>query len=215
MNTAEHQRAAELLPWLVNGTLQGTELAWLHEHLADCAQCRAELQRQRLVREAVARQPVVELAPQASFKQLWSRIESEANTATRTSGGVPAARPAARVRRRLWGVPAGLLAGAAAAALVGALLWPGPSPDGGQRFHTVSAAMPAAAPGHIRVVFAENVTVADIKSILGSAHLEASAGPTPAGVFTLRASGQASDGELEALLQTLRADPRVRFAELR
>jgi len=37
------QAAAELLPWLVNGSLDGEELGKLHEHLGGCEACRREL----------------------------------------------------------------------------------------------------------------------------------------------------------------------------
>ncbi len=36
------QRAAELMPWYLNGTLEAVERAELEQHLAECAGCRAE-----------------------------------------------------------------------------------------------------------------------------------------------------------------------------
>jgi hypothetical protein len=215
MSAAEHERAADLLPWLVNGSLQGSELTWLNHHLADCAQCREELYRQRLVRDAVARQPVVELAPQASFNRLWARIEAQAE-APADALTEPLPRPGARSAGRYWGRVAGLAGGAAAAlALVSLMLWQDRAPGTGDRYHTVSSAAPAVLPGQIRVVFTDTATVADIKDILANARLEATAGPTPAGVFTLHAAAEHADGDLGAVVQALRADPRVRFAELR
>ena len=35
-------RAAELIPWYLNGTLEAAERADLEKHLASCAACRAE-----------------------------------------------------------------------------------------------------------------------------------------------------------------------------
>lgn len=41
------QTAIELLPWLLNGSLQSTERQALEAHLAECADCRRELQETR------------------------------------------------------------------------------------------------------------------------------------------------------------------------
>ena len=209
MSQADHRRAVELVPWLVNGTLTGHDLQWLNEHLEHCAECRAELAQQRLVRSAVARQPVVELAPQASFKNLWARIEAEAN-APAAAIQPPAT---ARARGTRWNGQLRVAAGVAAVAAAGVLLWWTGAPGLNRQFHTVSSAPAPASAAQLRVVFADSATIGDVKLILANAHLESVAGPTPAGVFTLQASGATAD--LDAPLRTLRADPRVRFAELR
>jgi hypothetical protein len=216
VSNSEHQRAADLLPWLVNGSLQGAELTWLNHHLGDCVQCREEQRRQLLLREVVARQPVVELAPQASFKRLWARIEAAAN-APADADLAPGASPAASLRRGdwRWGRMASIAAGIAALALVGLLVWQQDAATTGNRYHTVSSAASPVLPGQIRVVFADTATIADIKSILASAHLDAAAGPTSAGVFTLQPVTDHSGADLAAVTRALRSDPRVRFAELR
>src|SRR5262249_20322803 len=41
---SEHAVADALLPWYVNGTLRGEELARLERHLAECGQCRSEVE---------------------------------------------------------------------------------------------------------------------------------------------------------------------------
>ena len=45
MTSCEH--CAELLPWLLNGTLEAGDEAAVREHLATCAECRAEEGRAR------------------------------------------------------------------------------------------------------------------------------------------------------------------------
>jgi len=41
--TEAHERTQQLLPWLVNGTLEDAERQAVEEHLAACAECRGEL----------------------------------------------------------------------------------------------------------------------------------------------------------------------------
>jgi anti-sigma factor RsiW len=38
-----HEQAQQLLPWYVNGTLEADEAALVEAHLAECAECRADL----------------------------------------------------------------------------------------------------------------------------------------------------------------------------
>ena len=71
----DHARASELLVWMINGRIEPADSRWLSEHLDGCASCRRELSVERRVRDAVAREPTVEFAPQASFNRLWERIE--------------------------------------------------------------------------------------------------------------------------------------------
>ena len=68
-------------------------------------------------------------------------------------------------------------------------------------------------PGRLRVVFDDAVTLRDVTEILARAGLTTVGGPTPAGVFTLTPDGDHTTLSDEALLASLRADPRVRFAE--
>ena len=41
---AAHKVADVLLPWLVNGTLEGDELAFVEQHVATCARCQREVE---------------------------------------------------------------------------------------------------------------------------------------------------------------------------
>ena len=51
-----------LLPWYVNGTLEGAELALIEAHLDECAECRADLEAERLLAAEFAAMPEPELA---------------------------------------------------------------------------------------------------------------------------------------------------------
>jgi anti-sigma factor RsiW len=43
LNGDPHTQAQRLLPWYVNGALEGEELAQVEAHLTDCAECREDL----------------------------------------------------------------------------------------------------------------------------------------------------------------------------
>lgn len=54
---------SELISPYLDGELQGVELSRLHQHLATCGKCSAELERIQQVRSAVRSLPVLELPP--------------------------------------------------------------------------------------------------------------------------------------------------------
>ena len=213
---SEHERAAELLTWQVIGRLGGDDLVWLHAHLEGCAHCRAEQRAQRRIRDAVASQPVVEFAPQASFNRLWRQIEADANIDNphaRPATSPPQIRPAHGRGPRRW--LQGLVAAQAAAiVLLGGALWQWQHRSIAADYHTVTEQ--SSAPGaryEIKVIFADQVRVAEVQDILANTSLAVASGPNAAGIYTLVDAGTGSrDAELAAL-QRLRVDPRVRFAE--
>ena len=43
-DSAAHKVTDVLLPWFVNGTLEGDELAFVQEHLGQCARCQREVE---------------------------------------------------------------------------------------------------------------------------------------------------------------------------
>jgi len=65
----------------------------------------------------------------------------------------------------------------------------------------------------IHVVFDEATRLTDVKDILGKSGLEVAAGPTAAGVYSLTPDSTRKLS-LQQTVTALRADPRVRFAEL-
>ncbi len=216
----EHARASELLPWMVNGRIEATEARWLASHLEHCEACRSELAAQRRIRDALTREPTVEFAPQASFNRLWKRIEAEAGDidaacAARSAGPARALTPlvtrsAADVRP--W-VRATLAAQAAAILVLCGVLWLRP---GANAYRTVTDAAPAASASGavIKAIFSDQVRLADVKEILASAGLAVAAGPSEAGVYTLVPRDSSAQSLVPGAAARLRADPRVRFAEV-
>ena len=206
------------MPWMVNGRIEATDARWLSEHLEHCASCRSELAAQRRIREALTREPTVEFAPQTSFNRLWKRIEAEA-------AGAPPERIAksrlARERRsedmtrgglRPW-LRVTLAAQAAAVLVLCGVLWLRPD-QGSYRTVTESSPAPSASGPVIKAIFDDQVRLADLKEILAGAGLVVAAGPSEAGVYTLVTRDAKSQELAPAAAARLRADPRVRFAEI-
>jgi hypothetical protein len=216
----DHARASELLPWMVNGRIESAEARWLSEHLEHCNACRGELEAQRRVRDAITREPIVEFAPQASFNRLWKRIEAEgAGVAPRLAPEVPrtlADHPQyVRARRGLrpW-VRATLAAQAAAILVLCGVLWLRPAAAPAYRTVTDAAPASAAQGTVIKAIFDDQVRLVDVKEILAGAELVVASGPSEGGVYSLVPRDLKSQTTVPAAIARLRADPRVRFAEL-
>jgi hypothetical protein len=208
MNESDHRRAYELLPWLVNGRLQGEDLRWLNAHVDQCTRCRGELQAQRRVHEALAGDSALEFAPLASYHRLWDRIEADASPP-------PAARPLLpAARRRGWPLlVAGLAAQSVAIVALALALWQSRTTSLAPAYRTVTSASPVVAEGSILVIVDDRTTQAEFRSLLGRSGLKVHDGPTAGGVYTLVRDPLRADGSPDAALQTLRNSPQVRFAE--
>lgn len=208
---SEHDRVVELLTWFVNGTLDVREQERVVQHLEHCEICRGELSLQQQLRNAIAQPSKVEFAPQTSFNKLWERISDE------QLGQRPTA--LAGAWHRLWlswlkqqwmpltlGLQALIIAGLSIAFALH---------NGGNEaaYRTVTA------PNNenraiVHAVFDDATRLSDVKDILNKTGLEVASGPTAAGVYSLTPDAARSRIDLNASVDSLRADPRVRFAEL-
>lgn len=68
-----HQAVEELLPWFVNGTLEGEELALVERHLGECVRCQHELDALRELQAAYVGSEVAS-DPTQSFYKLRHRL---------------------------------------------------------------------------------------------------------------------------------------------
>jgi hypothetical protein len=185
--TAE-RRVLELLPWYVNGTLEGAE----HDEVRRALRSSLTLGREhdRLVRLLVLMRldDAEQAATGRAFERLVTRIQ----------------------RRRPWQRPAAWQAAAAALAVVGlALWWQVELPSGPRRFETLTTAETGAA--SLRVLFAPDVEAHARDALLAAHGLAIRAPPTPEGVYTLVLPENA---DARAIADALRADPRVAFASM-
>jgi hypothetical protein len=228
--------AASLLPWFVNETLSAEDRGRVEAHLADCASCRAELAAERHIRTLLRQPEAVQAVPQLGLRKLLARIDEErplmagqhavadvtpVHTTHMAHSAPPPGLTGARRVRRPWRTA--LTPWLAAAVVVEAI---GLGVLGAQSAHqrnglesasysTMTAIAPSVTDGPgFRVVFTPGMTLIELRDVLRAQRLVVVAGPSEAGVFTLRLAGGATDaGASTDALVTLRADPRVRFAE--
>lgn len=186
-----HQRALELIPWLVNGTLRDDERSELEQHVHDCLPCRAELKQQRALAALVAEQHDAHLSAEAGFDALIRRTD---------------ARVLPPFSRHL------AIAASVAIALLGAaaLLVYLPNDAAGPAFSTLASDGGGA---RLDIVFAANVTEAQMRTIVLDMGGTIVAGPSDVGRYTVELTEvEPSQDAIETLLASLRRDARVRFA---
>jgi len=194
-----HDAAWELLPWYINGTLQASERALVDVHVRTCLLCHREVDEQRQLHELVRESDTVRISPRSSFETLMRRIDSGVSADTGRSIGY-------RARVAAWlPIAATLLA---ASVLLIVLFSASPDRDG--EFQTLTSDTPSRQydlPA-LQMVFTEQVTQEDIRSIVAAVGGRIVDGPSGAGVYTIGLV----DGPVPAgTLEQLRADERIRF----
>ena len=195
-----HTRAFELLPWLINGTLEGGEREAVEQHVRACIVCRRELKEQNALHAAVRARRTVDVSAEAGFDRLDRELDA-----------VPGAAPS-RWRIRYGSAAAFALATAAGVAVLAVLLWLTPLP-GLDRGGYETLATPPAEGALLDIVFADDTTAAQMQELLDRIDGEIVAGPTEVGRYSVRVVGdQAKRRKLDELLRVLAADPHVRFA---
>ena len=219
--TIDHEGAARLLPWLVNGTLQGSERERVERHVHDCLTCRAELREQQALRTLVQRHPDVHLSAEQGFAELAGRLEAAAADApprktSRSGGRAPVGGFLLGIGRGAAALLAGhrlVFANAVAAAVVAALvLWlAARGPLEAPPYSTLTAPQEVDN-ARLDIVFAPGTTQEAMHDVLGDIGATIVAGPSDVGRYTVRLESTPTDAELDALVGRLLADPRVRFA---
>jgi len=220
LHTAHHD-VWLLLPWYVNGTLEGPELNLVQQHLQICITCRKELAVQQRLAEAIRNSSVIGLSPQVAFSRLrerivtgaqspegqtrwWRRLRSRGlDVLARLSGSL--SRPAAIALSLL------LMTGLALAARPWLMsLFETP------KYHTLAHpnSLPALGQHDIRVVFAKPADQKHIEQVLRAVRGELVDGPSQIGVYTVRiVSDNGSSPDILAVLERLRHHPSVLLAE--
>jgi hypothetical protein len=194
-----HERAFELLPWLVNGTLAGSEREAVEEHARTCIACRREWKHQRQLHAAVRARQTTDVSAEAGFEQL----DRELDTVRRTDGR----------RSRYSGAARYAVAAAAGIAVLAVLLWFTPLPQATDRTYSTLTTPAFGDAALLDIVFAADTTAAEMQALLDQIGGEIVAGPSELGRYSVRMRDDAADdSRLAELLGTLAADPRVRFA---
>ncbi len=195
-----HERAIELLPWLVNGTLAAEERDLVEQHVRSCLSCHRELKEQQRLRAALRAQPAIHISAQSGFERLTRDL------------GAPQALIASR-RRPFAAFTRFAVVAAAGGGLLGALLWLMPlrNDSYAPTFETLATQPAATAAPAIDVIFVQSVTAAEIQRLLEEIDGSIAAGPSDLGRYTVLLDG-AQGPDVAALLTRLQRDPRVRFA---
>jgi anti-sigma factor RsiW len=201
----EHPEVSGLIPWYVNGTASDADRLRVEDHVRECSRCRADLDQERQMYQAMSADPDVEYMPAASLKKLTARLD-ELDAPLRAP---PVPRAAVSPARMPWrGLAAAcILMAAFAVGLVGADQW---FKSRAASYHTVTAAQTRPPEEVIRAVFTPSTTLAEMQSILEEAQLRIISGPTEAGVYSLAST---SPRPVSASLRVLRTHGSVRFAE--
>src|SRR5262245_35369733 len=216
-----HEKVWEILPWYVNGTLEGDEHEFVARHILRCQSCADEVVRCQSIATAVRSAEEAARTPSPEhLARLMERIDR---------GSTAAAPERSRIRVREWiekirlafrETPSlfrwALAAETAAIVLLAAaiILQSSVVPS---FYRTLSDAGSGPEPGrvHVRVVFADDITEREIRTVLSSIGATIVAGPTPMAVYTvaLAADDREAPARTRETLALLRAHPKVRLAE--
>lgn len=189
-----HEATQRLLPWYLTDTLDPAEHGLVEAHLADCAECRAELASEERLRAELVALPS---PPAGDWAALRDRaLESRLGTGWWASRGMPA-----RV---------GLIAASQAAILLlGITVYDRlrPAPQG--EYHALSAPQTTARAGNIIVIFRPDSREQALRTTLATIGARFVDGPTAAGAYVLAVPREKRD----AVLADLRERPDIVLAQ--
>jgi anti-sigma factor RsiW len=217
--TDPHAHVAELLPWYVNGTLGSAEHDAVAAHLSGCPACREEAAQCESLAAAVRRAPDAAGAADAGrLERLLAGIELiEAAGAGRVGwrgqwrAGVQWL--ADLLRHTPGPIRVGLAAQAALLVLVvGLATWPAIVSTRAPYRTLADDADRRTGEVQVHVVFAEDITERELRTLLGRIHARIADGPSGAGVYTLAIEGSLPGGAAP-IIDILRGDPKVQLAE--
>ncbi len=220
MNEADrHHHVTELVPWYVNGTLEGQDRDAVTAHLSGCPACREEVAQCQTLAAAVQSARDAAWAPRPDrLARLLASIELLEASDGRRAGWRLRWRAGLEwlgdlFQRTPGPVRWGLAAQAALLVLVvGLAVWPGAlSPrasyrtlaeDGDRRVRQTL----------IHVVFVEEISEREMRTLLARVQGKIVDGPSAVGLYTV-AVGASTPDQVMPIVTILRGDPKVRLAE--
>jgi len=166
LDSEEHRLAQELLPWLVNGTLDGDELAKVNAHLEQCGRCQADAAAQEALR-AIAGEPEHAATLERDWAALRARLETDRDRPRRASGRMP-----------WWRLGLQLAVGLQAAViLVLAVVLAGVALPSREPYRALGANASAASANAL-IVFRADASEREMRDVLRSAGARIVGGPT-------------------------------------
>lgn len=191
-----HGRVQRLMPWFVNGSLNASDEELVRTHCRECGECRADIAREKELREAIATLP-------AGADRGWAGLRDKA-----LQRPPPAERGIGRSLRRpvaLGWALAGQLAVAASVAVAFLTLAPA-APEPGYR---LLASPDQADSGNVIVLFSPDTTEATLRYTLKAVDARIVGGPTASGAYVLRVA----ERDQAKAISGLRAAGAVLLAE--
>lgn len=208
-NAVPHERAMELLPWLVNNSLSDDERGAVLEHAKNCVACRREMLQLENLRDSIKCLSGSEAVPAPDMRNINARIDrfiERQNLARRSLlwvGGF-----FERPWRTAYAVQTVVLV-----VLATALLWPDTPDTRKAGFTTLTQPRELAVGHYVRAVFSPELTAAELQALLDDLQLAIVDGPTDRGVYTLAAGNSKAVEERDAALIDLSQSPGVLFAQ--
>ena len=222
-----HQELSRLLPWYVNKTLQGVELKAVEEHVSVCLTCKREAMQLNRLAQAVIHEGALDSAEKASFSRLKMRLHgSNQTTSPNQTNHVGQDKLVSFDHAKLmssqktkarsfdtWSRSG--LAMAASVLLAVIVLMPGLVEQQSNDFRTLSDSkqIENVNANEIRVVFAEDINQQQKNTILERVHGQIIDTPTAQGVYTVRLERDIAAKHLLDVIDLLRKDSKVIFAE--
>lgn len=203
-----HDEAFELLPWFVNGTLSDTEHVGVDRHIRTCLPCRIALQEQYQLQALLEEQPTVPLSAEPAFDRLLQEIgESRWRRVQRT-------RPWISLPRFLPSVSRHAVTAAVLIISLGLASWLATTSfdgDAESEFATLSAG--SGSRFDLDIVFVDGIAESELRALIRDIDGAITGGPSDIGRYRVRVGTSAGDrADVDAVLQMLRSDQRVRFA---
>lgn len=203
-----HVEASELLPWLVNGTLDETERGPVRDHAERCVTCRRELEELEQLRDSIAAAGESDRASVPDMRRINARIDSLAD------------RRGNRIRTAIAGVTAffadpwriGFAVQSLVIVILIAMLLQ-PAADQPPAYTTLST--PDALPDgeYVRIVVDPALTAGEVDAILEPVNLVLVDGLSPHGVGTLAFATPVDAKERADVIERLGANDAVRFVQ--
>ena len=215
-----HRHVAELVPWYVNGTLEGRDRDAVTAHLPGCPACREEVARCQTLAAAV--QSTVDAARTpgpGGLERVLASIELLEATGARRIGWRERWRAGVEwlgdlFQRTPSPVRWGLAAQAALLVLVvGLIVGPGVrSPRAPYRTLADDGEQRVGQEALIHVVFTEDITERELRTLLRRVEGRIVDGPSAVGLYTIDVRANTPDRAVP-IIEILRGDPKVRLAE--
>src|SRR4030095_12784189 len=214
----QHQKVWEILPWYVNGTLEGHEQEFVARHILRCQSCADEVTRCQSIATAVRSAKEAAWTPSPEhLARLMERVDRASASAAPEHWQIRVREWIEKIRLHFQETPSlfrwALAAQTAAIVLLtAAIVWQASVAP----YRTLSDAGSGPEPGrvHLQVVFADDITEREIRTLLSSIEATIVAGPTPMAVYTVALAGDDREepARTRETLTVLRANPKVRLA---